>query len=126
LTVAQIAQATGWALPNGARPTQTASSAGDVCNWEDPAIAAIVQVQLHRGAGAARFDERQRTAAAQAGRPAETIHVAGATKAFEVGSEGLLGMVVGGRDYVQVNVIGPTARPDAHRRLAELVAKALQ
>jgi hypothetical protein len=111
-------------LPNGTRPAAVREEAGDVCTWEDLDAGGMVQVQFHEG-DAQRFDRQVRSSTAPGGRPSAPVAIDGASAAFEVPSEGLLGMVVDD-DYIQVSVIGATAHEDDHVELAASIVAALR
>ena len=128
VSVDDIDAATGWRLPPGTRPAETAHPRGEVgavCTWEDTELGGVVQLQVHEGRGAQLYAERLADATQSAHRPVRGVVVAGADPAFEVASEGLLGMVVGD-DYVQVSIIGGSAGNDDHTQLAATIAKALR
>lgn len=128
VSVDDIDAATGWRLPPGTRPAETAHPRGEVgavCTWEDAELGGVVQLQVHEGRGATLYAERLADATQSAHRPVRRVAVAGADPAFEVASEGLLGMVVGD-DYVQVSIIGGSAGNDDHTQLAATIAKALR
>ncbi len=124
LSVADIDRLTGTTLPQGEVPDEHDADGWEICNWEDPAAAAAIQVQVHRGDGRADFEHRRHELGAGSGGPTRDVQLTGADEAFDSVDQGTVGALVG-EHFLQVVVIGGSFDDQHHLALAEAAIEGL-